>query len=227
MAELTPYERSWVSVLDELRTCAALRVSRAESGPVSQVFGDAPTEFANLEEFEGISLDPALQRCYFRFVSMSAAWEVVESEVSIAGEFDVTHISDALSGSPPELGWPNPSPAEAELLSQLRSFDGTTMTGGGHLTALRIQPGVRNPELWFDTGPLGVHRMDLDYCSYLEALRMTKGTFGWQYLFTEVSLAQDDHAGTGQRLRGMIDLFPRLFPDHDYTELRARLEERL
>lgn len=227
MTDLTPYERSWVSVLDELRACAALQVSRAEQGPVSQVFGDAPTEFANLEEFEGISLDPALQGCYFRFISMAASWKVAESESSIAGEFDVAHISDALSGNPPELGWPNPSPAERDLLSQLRSLDGTTTTGVGHLTALRVQPGVRNTELWFDTGPLGVHRMDLDYCAYLDALRVTKGTFGWQYLFTQVSLAQEDYKGTAQRLTEMLDLFPRLFPAYDYSDLRARLQERM
>ncbi|GAA2920091.1 MULTISPECIES: hypothetical protein [Streptomyces] len=110
MTDLTPYERSWVSVLDELRSCAALRVSRAEQGPVSQVFGDAPTEFSNLEKFEDISLDPSLQRCYFRFVSIAAAWEVVGSETSIAGEFNVAHISDILSGDPPDLG-----PAESHL----------------------------------------------------------------------------------------------------------------
>ncbi len=227
MTDLTPYERSWVSVLDELRSCGALRVSRAEQGPVSQVFGDAPTEFANLEEFEDITLDPSLQRCYFRFVSIAASWEVVESDRSIAGEFDVAHISDVLSGDPPELGWSNSTPDERELLSQLRSFDGTTMTGVGHLTALRVQPDVANPELWFDAGPLGAHRMDIDYCAYLDALRMTKGTFGWQYLFTEVSLAQEDHVGTAQRLSEMLDLFPRLFPAYDYSDLRARLEARL
>ncbi|MGX1567374.1 hypothetical protein [Streptomyces sp. NPDC055506] len=194
---------------------------------MSQVFGDASTEFSNLAEFDDISLDPSLQTCYFRFISIAAAWEVVESDTSIAGEFDVGHISDVLSGDPPELGWPSPTADERELASQLRGFDGTTTTGVGHLTALRVQPGVANPELWFDAGPLGVHRMDIDFCAYLDALRVTKGTFGWQYLFTEASLAQKDHEGTARRLSGMLDLFPRLFPAHDYSDLRARLEARL
>lgn len=227
MTDLTPCERGWVNVLNELRSCTALRVSRAEQGPVSQVFADAATEFSNLEEFEGVSLDPSLQRCYFRFISIAASWEVIDSEVSVAGEFDVAHISDALGGDPPDLGWSAPTAGEVELLSQLRSFDGTTTTGVGHLTALRVQPGVRNPELWFDAGPLGVHRMDIDYCAYLETLRATKGTFGWQFLCTEVSLAQEDHADTVRRLSDMLDLFSRLFPAYDYTGLRARLQERL
>ncbi|MEU0897294.1 hypothetical protein [Streptomyces massasporeus] len=226
MTDLKPYERSWVSVLDELRSCAAVRVSRVEQGPVSQVFGDAETEFANLAEFEDISLDPSLQQCYFRFVSIAAAWEVEDSDTPIAGEFDVAHISDVLSNDPPELGWSNPTREEHELLSQLRGFDGTTTTGVGHLTALRVQPDVPNPELWFDAGPLGVHRLDIDYCAYLDALRMTKGTFGWQYLFAEVSLAQEDYASTARRLSGMLDLFPRLFPAYDYADLRTRLEAR-
>ncbi|MFB9537262.1 MULTISPECIES: hypothetical protein [Streptomyces] len=96
----------------------------------------------------------------------------------------------------------------------------------GHLAALRVQPGVTNPDLWFDAGPLGLHRMDIDYCTYLDALRMTKGTFGWQYLFTEVSLAQEDYEGAARRLSEMLDLFPRFFP-YDYSEIRARLEERM
>ena len=33
--------------------------------------------------------------------------------------------------------------------------------------------------------------MDVDYCEYLDALLLTKGTFGWQYLFTEASLRDD------------------------------------
>ena len=69
--------------------------------------------------------------------------------------------------------------------------------------------------------------MDIDYCAYLAALRVTKGTFGWQYLFTEVSLAEEDYKNTARRLTDMLDVFPRLFPAHDYSELRARLEERL
>ncbi|MGI5424124.1 hypothetical protein [Streptomyces sp. CA-179760] len=56
---------------------------------------------------------------------------------------------------------------------------------------------------------------------------MTKGTFGWQYLFTDVSLRGDDFGETGRRLNDMLTVFPELFPGYDYQPLRSRLAARL
>lgn len=69
--------------------------------------------------------------------------------------------------------------------------------------------------------------MDVDYCGYLAALLVTKGTYGWQYLFADVSLADDIHHHTVENARRMLEVFPRLFPGYDYAPLAARLEARL
>ena len=146
---------------------------------------------------------------------------------SSPGEFDLSNLRRAILSGPLAERWYDPTAEEWQLLSELRSFDGTGATGVGHLSLLRIQPGVGSPELWFDATTKGYHRMDLDYPGYLEALRITKGTFGWQYLFTDVEL---DDGGefdvAGQFMEIMLDLFPKLFPEHDYAPLRTRLAER-
>ncbi|AOS64546.1 hypothetical protein [Actinoalloteichus hymeniacidonis] len=53
----------------------------------------------------------------------------------------------------------------------------------------------------------------------------TKGTYGWQFLFADISLRRGDFHEVAGYLQGMVDVFPELFPG-DYTELRDRLAER-
>ncbi|WP_091099661.1 hypothetical protein [Micromonospora citrea] len=91
---------------------------------------------------------------------------------------------------------------------------------------MRATPGASDPEIWFHDLRDGALRMDLDYPGYLEALLVTKGVIGWQYLYC----APED-CGMGffplvDGLAEMLDVFPRLFPHHDYADLAARLRER-
>ncbi|MEU6714174.1 hypothetical protein ABZ897_22125 [Nonomuraea sp. NPDC046802] len=230
MTELTAYEMTWLGVLEELRSCPDIRLSTDLQGQLD-VARDADQVFTELAERDGIVLDPSLKRCHMRFSSLAAVWDVpdpeYEEESLIAGEFDLSNIFEAIQLGPLVERWYDPTPEELRLFSELRSFDGTGETGVGHLSLLRIQPGVANPELWFDATTKGHHRMDVDYPGYLEALRITKGTFGWQFLFTDVSLDDDgEFKVSGRFMEIMLDVFPKLFPDHDYAPLRARLAER-
>lgn len=68
--------------------------------------------------------------------------------------------------------------------------------------------------------------MEVTYREYLDALLVTKGTYGWQYLYTDVSLGRG-FGGVRRYLQGMIELFPEIFPNHDYSPLVERLEARL
>ncbi|NUP16886.1 MAG: hypothetical protein HOZ81_12420 [Streptomyces sp.] len=98
----------------------------------------------------------------------------------------------------------------------------------GRLAALRVPMDVSpGGEVWFFDMRQGAIPMELDYPAYLENLLVTKGVIGWQYLYC----APED-CGMGffpivDGLTEMLDVFPRLFPAHDYTDLRARLEARL
>jgi hypothetical protein len=69
--------------------------------------------------------------------------------------------------------------------------------------------------------------MDIDYCQYLRTLAITKGTYGWQKLCRDIaSLDEDDMSGIRADMAEMLEVFPALFPDHDYEPLRIRLAER-
>ncbi|GAA3982350.1 hypothetical protein GCM10023085_75730 [Actinomadura viridis] len=232
MTEPTPYERRWLDVLDELRHCSDpdLQMTWDHQGPLTVEPADAHSAFGTLAQQDGVLLDPALQKCFLRFDGLGACWGYGEEETDplFAGEFSLSPLAQAIRRQPPVERYPDPSPEQLELLVELRDFDGTPMGGVGSISSLRIkQGGVHNPEIWFSDGELGVHRMDIDLCGYLDALRVTKGAYGWQYLFTDVSLTEEDHEVTAEFLTEMLAVFPDLFPAHDYEPLRARLAERL
>ncbi|MFJ2202817.1 hypothetical protein ACIQPP_49155 [Streptomyces violaceusniger] len=90
-------------------------------------------------------------------------------------------------------------------------------------------------EIWYcdiadiggDPYPPGYIKLDLSYSQYLEAPLLAKGVFGWQYLYAKMSLRDTSWSNVRNRLKVMVDVFPELFPQYDYTELRERFEARL
>ncbi|WP_345432629.1 hypothetical protein [Actinoallomurus vinaceus] len=67
---------------------------------------------------------------------------------------------------------------------------------------------------------------ELDYRSYVETLLVMKETPGWQYLFTEVDLRHRKFHATVRQLEKTLEVFPSLFPDHDYGHLQERFQAR-
>jgi hypothetical protein len=229
--EPTPAERAWLDVFDELRNCPdiELDMDRLEFANES---ADAETAFGMLAERDGIVLDPSLKLCHLRFSDLAAGWEAgmteEDEDPTFAGEFDLIPLVRAIRDTAPVERAADPSPRERQFLSELRDFDVTSESGTGKVASLRIRQGAaHNPEIWFSDGVRGTHKMDVDLCGYLDALRITKGTLGWQYLFTDVSLADDRFKVSARFLTEMLRVFPDLFPAHDYTGLQARLRERL
>ncbi|WP_432117479.1 hypothetical protein [Streptomyces sp. bgisy032] len=227
MTSLTLRERMWRDLLAELRNSPAIQVYNEYDEPVDESLGDASAALSEIADDYDIHLDASFHETYTRFRGIGSSWRTTEEHPLIAGEFHIASIQLEIEQAPPELGW-NESPIDdPDLMYQLRAIDGTPDSGVGTMAAVRLHPGVTNPEIWFDHGPRGVWKLDLDYRGYMETLRVTKGTFGWQYLFTDVSLRGDDFAETGRRLTDMLTLFPELFPGYDYQPLRRRLAERL
>ncbi|MBD0840629.1 hypothetical protein [Streptomyces sp. TRM68416] len=230
--EPTPAERAWLDVFEELRECPDVELDMDNLEFQDGEPADADAAFALLAEREGVLLDPALEPCYLRFSDLAASWGAGMSDEDedplFAGEFDVIPLLRAIGDTAPLDRYPDPSPEDRQFLSELRDFDVHSLSGTGQVASLRIRPGiVHNPEIWFSDRSRGIHRLDLDLCGYLDALRVTKGTFGWQYLYADVSLAEDPFTGQARHLTEMLQVFPDLFPAHDYTDLRARLEHRL
>ncbi|MCP2322202.1 hypothetical protein HDA40_000709 [Hamadaea flava] len=57
----------------------------------------------------------------------------------------------------------------------------------------------------------------------MDALLATKGARGWGLLFADIDLTHRSLQTTVTDLRSMLDVFPSLFPDHDFTPFRERL----
>jgi hypothetical protein len=227
LTRLTDYERRYVRMLDELQNAPAVQVRHEERGPVEEFVGDADETFQLIAEECGVELDPRLQRSFLRFEAVSSHWAMEQGDLYLTGEFSVRHLGAAMLGGVEDLDLevfdPESGPESSE---ELRPFDEHRKGGGGSFTSLRIRPGVTSPEVWFFDGTSRLHKLDLDYGDYLDALLVTKGTYGWQYLFTDVDAQDMNFQFAAENMRDMLRVFPEIFPDHDYAPFRARLEDQ-
>ncbi|MEV3923274.1 hypothetical protein [Actinomadura coerulea] len=225
MIKLTAYEQTWIDVLDELENCPGVEVLN-EYRDIDPEIEDAETSLDTVSVATGMPLGASFRTCHFRFEYLGSAWQSAQGEDHfIAGEFCLEALENAVLNQRPLDIWTDMTPEQERLQSELRCIDGTPEWGTGHLAALRVRPGVEQPEIWFDKSGEHFYKLDLDYQGYLDALRVTKGIFGWQYLFTESSLRGGD--STVARLRTMLELFPKWFPGHDYKPFRRRLDMAL
>ncbi|KAA5836077.1 hypothetical protein ABT337_23195 [Saccharopolyspora hirsuta] len=225
--EPTAYERSWLEVVRALDENPAIEVSYEHQGDVQLEATDASGSFDDLEDWEGISLDRSLCELNIRFAELGRQWQTAGPHAWVAGEFHLTPLALLVHEDPPSFESSLHSEAERRVGAELRVIDEGPVTGAGHFAAIRLQPGVGNPEVWYSDSHSRLWKMDLDYPGYLEALRITKGAYDWQHLFTEAPLGTEEYDRTPDRLADMLEALPEIFPDHDYEPLRARLAERL
>ncbi|WP_405798052.1 hypothetical protein [Streptomyces sp. NBC_01506] len=213
MAALNATERRLRRMLGELQKAPDIEIFSPRTGEIALTDQDTDAPFA--------------ERCLVRFDQISAHWDLEGSGLS--GEFCVSHPATALTTKAPPDATELMTPAVRQRYAEFRVLDDHPVSGTGEFAALRIRPETPAPEIWYHASEfrLGGYRMDLDYCQYLEALTLTKGTFGWQYLFCDVSFTDDDFSGIAADLEEMLDVFPELFPDHNYEPLSSRLTERL
>ncbi|MDI3403661.1 hypothetical protein [Streptomyces cavernicola] len=222
-----PFEAHCAKALQEIREAAEIDVHRAQRGEVPYALDDAQSVFESLAKNKDLPLSRRFQEYFFRYGQVEAAWRSRRADSKLVGEFRLIHIMAALVNKRMDKTWKGEDDWERALYSELRYFDDTPQTGSGRMALLRATPGATDPEVWFFDMRQGAMPMDLDYPGYLEALLVTKGVIGWQYLY-----CRPDHCGLGfvplvEGLKEMLEVFPRLFPDHDYTDLQSRLQERL
>ncbi|MFF0730290.1 hypothetical protein ACFYVK_01705 [Streptomyces chartreusis] len=234
----TRYEQLLLAALEELGDCPEIGVAHQELAVESEAEGlngasaeqlaaEAMEAAALLPELEHVTIEPAIAEQAPRFRTVAAHWRGNEAAKELTGEFRIPQFYRAIFEPAPPLAWEGSPPDERELLAQFRQIDGHPRSGTGLFGLVRIQQNTAPLEIWVWDARLGAQRMDLDYLGYLEALAVTKGTYGWQYLFTDLSLLSDDLYHVAESAKAMLRRFPDLFPQHDYTELRERLEERL
>ncbi|MEV6588568.1 hypothetical protein [Streptomyces acidicola] len=234
----TDIEAKLLQAQQELLDCPVLAVDRSVTGDLSEIFEETPVIFSYLPEWEGVTISRDLCVRSPRLTEIANCWhsEPTAGIPEIRGEFRVTDLFTAIRKRPPNLAWTRSSDEEREFFTELRVIDDTPLAATGQLAAVRVQKQADPWELWYyDMELTGVEgrtrqyvKLDLTYPEYVEQLAVTKGTLGWQYLFTdEVSLGHPDFEHVRNQLTAMLDLFPRLFPAWSYAELASRLEARL
>lgn len=100
---------------------------------------------------------------------------------------------------------------------------------GGVITfdAVQVKDATMLPRVWLHRFPYGTFELDLDYPAYLEALLLTKGFYGWQFLYADVPLGSVDYVSIAPMIRHGIDILHDHLPDPRLDNLEARFAERL
>ncbi|WP_326647925.1 MULTISPECIES: hypothetical protein [unclassified Streptomyces] len=235
MQNLTPNEQRHAASLEQIRTSPFLEAECGTTDELAEPVEDLLPLYEHNPDWEDVEFDESLLNCSLRFSDLGARWATSGNLPEIYGEFRILHFYDVFDQSEGPSGGEEATNFQQEFLSQLRIFDHTPRSGAGMVTYMRMQPHVTSLEIWYqdiaDIGsepyPANFIRMNITYCEYLEALLLTKGTYGWQYLYTDVSLRGGEFHSKARYLKHMLDVFPGIFPQYDYTSLAARLEERL
>ncbi|MFE4537556.1 hypothetical protein ACFRKB_21110 [Streptomyces scopuliridis] len=152
----------------------------------------------------------------------------VTADDRVRGEFCLRNLYRCLTQRHLPLTDELLATAERRVLPELKIFDQAPFCGAGQVTGLRASPAADGAEIWhYVSTRTELHHLHLDYGTYLETLLITKGAWGWQYLFADVDLTDSRFHDPAENLAAMFDTFPVLFPDHDYEPLYARWRERL
>ncbi|MDQ1012573.1 hypothetical protein QFZ82_007058 [Streptomyces sp. V4I23] len=220
-----PFERRCEKALLELKDATGIDVNKAHFGDVSPLLSDPASVFESMAE-DGLPLSQKVREYFFRHDEITACWRLEHEDSVMVGEFRLCHVMRAVTENYLSDIWESDND-QRDLYEELRVFDDTPRTGTGRLAALRATDGATDPEIWFFDLREGAMKMELDYAGYLEAVLTTKGVLGWQYLFCAPEDCGTGFASVANRLNEMLTTLPRLFPDYDYSELRARLEARL
>ncbi|MGH9195238.1 MAG: hypothetical protein ACRD1T_05820 [Acidimicrobiia bacterium] len=227
MSGETHFEEQCGHAFRELRDSASVELSEDHYGPVSQRLSDVDYAFQSLADNHDVHLGQEFRRYFFRYNEIGASWRITGTHSVAVGEFFLTHIYRCVAENFMEDSWEPRNGTEERIFPDLRIIDDPAWGGSGMVTAIRVAPGVSNPEIWFYDLQRGLFQLAMNYGEYLENLLTTKGIAGWQYLFADVQLGEPAFRPVASHLKGAFEMIPDVFPDHDYTPLQMRLEERL
>ncbi|MEV4107092.1 hypothetical protein [Nonomuraea sp. NPDC049695] len=226
VTELTAYEAGWHKVCSNLDNHPRIKILHASQGELDTDFTDVADSWAALVGEQEVKAPAALEQCALRFRELWRQW--MGEGPYVNGEFYLTHLARAGSPGRGEEWIESWTGKELFRSSQLRVIDCHPMTGTGHYAALRLLPGMGEPEIWWVAEPYyGAWKMDVGYREYLEMLQLTKGAFSWQFLFTRAPLGNQEFERVRDRIENMLDALPVLFPEHDYKPLTERFPARL
>lgn len=220
-----PAETRLRKAVGEARGSSAVQVLHECYEPAGGLALDVDVMFETLEEV-GYPLHAKLRDGYLSCRNMALQWHLRKHGAELTGEFDVKSITVC-----PELPLTIEDFIRDEsqrlFLAELHVLDEMPRGGSGRLATIRLRGEPdEDPEIWFLDRDREF-RLELDYCDYLANLAITKGASGWQYLFADVPLGDHEFGYVRKKIETMLEVFPEIFPGHDYAPLHRRLQERL
>lgn len=227
-------EEKHAGSLETLRSCPSLHIVDSDIGELTEGFDELPDPEEFDGSWDGLRLDATMRDEPVRFSRLRVHWQADATSPRFSGEYDVTPPGEILlQPADPAPPWLTDE-FQIEFLSQLRPIDGAFSSSLGFVTYLRMAPGMNPLEVWFAAKenfaqppyPAGYVKLDLDYRGYMEALLLTKGFHGWQFLFADVTFGGGEGTYVVEGVRRALDVLPRLFPEEDLTDLQRRLEAR-
>lgn len=227
MTKLLTFEQQLTDLTESLLHHPRFEIETHTQGSIDEERNDGAAVLDSIDEWYQVRLDPAYQKCISRFSQLGMHWSIDEPDVQLTGEFNIKYLLDVIGDVPPHLAGDDTPDTRRQLFSEFRVIDDTPSSGTGTLSSIRLQGTSATPELWFFDVRRDVFRMEVDYCEYMRHLLLTKGAYGWQYLFTDAPLRDRDFKGIVDGLKLMLQIFPEVFPNEDFAPLRTRLSERL
>lgn len=215
------YEARWYALCAALDEHPEIKVRYRIDGGLDPRFDDAEAAWTAVMGHE--SAPDGLAACFHRFRELGRQWDSLHD--GTGGEFFLTDLAHARPQAYESWieSWKG---GERFPSSELRIIDEHPVTGTGSYAGIRLRPDGAEPELWWSTIRYADWQLDLGYRQYLDTLLLTRGAFGWQFLFTGAPLGSEEFDALRERLARTLDELPVLFPEDDFTLLRRRFEER-
>ena len=221
-----PIEQRFLTMIESLKRSDAISFNGEKKGAISKWVVDSAAGFSLLEELQAVTLDPSLEEYHIRNKNLGIHWYEAGASGGAGGEFVLRELVEAVVSGPPDASSVLYD-EERELFRQLRVIDYKPEGGIVSFAAVRLADDTIAPQTWVYWFPHGAFALDLDYREYLEALLLTRGLYGWQFLYADVRLADDRFVSLVDLIRTGLDFLKEALPDPRYEELEIRLAERL
>ncbi|MGG7571913.1 hypothetical protein [Streptomyces sirii] len=235
MATLNDLEKRHKNSIEQLRETGNIEVVSHQLDVISSAFNEIPPPEVFEDHWSDLKLDDSMLRECLRFNEIAVHWESASPLPEFSGEYRIPSPQRIMGQRTDPAAESMSEPFQREFITQLRFFDHAYASSAGFMTFLRMVPGISPLEVWFHDlagigrppYPASYIQLDLTYHAYVEALLLTKGLHGWQYLFADISFRDAALSHVSDGVRNALDVFPELFPDQDFTDLIQRLEARL
>ncbi|MFJ1749603.1 hypothetical protein ACIOJD_25635 [Streptomyces sp. NPDC088116] len=235
MSTYNTLERKHAASIEAIRSCQSLHVEHSAIGDLEEGFDELPDPEEYNRDWRGLQLDATMVEQPLRFSQLNIHWQTRDPLPKFSGEYSIPPAGEILLQLPDPISADLKDHFQRDFLGQLRRIDSAYRSSLGFISCLRMTPLTSPIEVWFaamenigqSQYPSGYVRLDLDYHGYMEALLLTKGFHGWQFLFADLAFGSGEGTYIVEGVRRALETLPSLFPHEDFTELQRRLEARL